>query len=76
MPHAEEPAPRNAEPTHHIKGPTPLEDDEYHEISDKYMEQIVSKMEEIQESREDVEVEYSVSHLAHSTVRDIVGEQY
>lgn len=43
--------------------PTGLTDDEYHAVADEYMELVHEKAEAIQEGREDVEVEYSVSNL-------------
>jgi len=40
--------------------PAPLTDQQYNEISDDYMNTIVEKLEQLQEEREDVDVEYSV----------------
>jgi hypothetical protein len=34
--------------------------DEYHQVSDAYMDTIVAKLEQLQEAREDVDVEFSV----------------
>lgn len=40
--------------------PTDISEDEFHEIADEYIEQLVVELEMMQEDREDVEVEYSV----------------
>ena len=40
--------------------PAPLSDEEYHSVADDYIELILSKFEEMAETREDVDVEYSV----------------
>lgn len=37
-----------------------LSDGEYHELSDKYLDTVVSKLEEVQEQREGWDVEFSV----------------
>ncbi|RDW82438.1 hypothetical protein BP6252_03550 [Coleophoma cylindrospora] len=43
--------------------PTELTQSEYNEISDQYMDDLVAKLEELQEQREDVDVEYSAGVL-------------
>ena len=63
MPDAEEPKPPNDEainPPSDLQ-PAQLTEDEYMELSDEQMDLICEKAEAMQESREDVEVEYSVS---------------
>lgn len=40
--------------------PTEVTVEEYHTISDKTMDEIVAKLEQLQEDREDVDVEFSV----------------
>lgn len=37
-----------------------ISENEFHEIADEYLEAILAKCEEIQEEREDFDVEYSV----------------
>lgn len=37
-----------------------LTQEQYNELSDEYMDTMVEKLEELQEEREDVDVEYSV----------------
>lgn len=52
--------------------PTPISIDEYHKLSDAYIDTLVAQLEEMQEEREDVDVEYSVCsspplpNLSHS----------
>jgi frataxin len=41
--------------------PTEISMEEYHQVADKCMDTIVAKLEQLQEAREDVDVEYSVS---------------
>lgn len=60
-PDSEEPAPKEAEPMQEHTEPTPLEEDEYHERAEQYLQEIVSRVEEVQESKGEVEVDYSVS---------------
>ncbi|KAF4552783.1 Frataxin-like domain containing protein [Elsinoe fawcettii] len=64
MPEHEDPPPSKPEPTYHVQNPTPLSDEEYATLSEQFMEQIVSKVEEVQEEREDVDVEYSAGVLS------------
>lgn len=60
MPDAEEPQPPARVEESRASEPTPLEDEEYNTRADEYMDIVHEKAEEIQEGREDVEVEYSV----------------
>ncbi|KXJ97045.1 Frataxin-like domain-domain-containing protein [Microdochium bolleyi] len=39
--------------------PAPLSDEEYHDVADRYLEDVQTKFEELAETREDVDVEYS-----------------
>jgi len=64
MPGSEDPPEPNVEPTHHISEPTPIEDDEYHTQADRYLDAVVGRAEELQEKREDVDVEYSAGVLS------------
>ncbi|PNS15668.1 iron donor protein CyaY [Sphaceloma murrayae] len=64
MPDAEDPPASNPEPTYHVRDPTPLADEEYATLAESLMEQILTKVEEIQEEREDVDVEYSAGVLS------------
>lgn len=60
QPDQEEPKPVEAEDNHDISEPTPISDAEFHERAELLLEEIVQKMEEMQESRDDVDAEYSV----------------
>jgi len=61
MPDTHDPQPPQNEPEAHPTQPTDVSDEDYHEHADRYMESAHDKAEQMQESREDVEVEYSVS---------------
>lgn len=63
MPETEDPAPAEPAPTHHVSEPTPIEDEEYHERADEYLDEVVARVEELAESRDDVDVEYAVRSL-------------
>lgn len=45
----------------HASEPTPLSIDDYHNCADAYIDALVAELEELQEEREEVDVEYSVS---------------
>jgi len=59
-PETENPQPTEPEASGSSAAPAPLTDQQYNEISDDYMNAIVEKLEQLQEEREDVDVEYSV----------------
>lgn len=62
MPESEDPKPPNEEAVDlaHNLSPANLTDEEYHQISEDYMDTVNEKAEALQESRQDVEVEYAV----------------
>ena len=60
MPDTSDPQPAESEESHEIQDPTPLPDEEYHMRADGFLEQVVNKMEELQEGREDIDVEFAV----------------
>ena len=60
MPETENPQPPSRVEENRVQQPTELEEEEYHSHADAYMDAIYEKAEEMQEAREDVEVEYSV----------------
>ena len=67
MPDAEIPVAPEPEPdAHGIAAPTDVSDEEFHEHADRYMESLNEKAEALQDSRQDVEVEYSVCQFTHS----------
>lgn len=43
-----------------------LSDVDYHEMADEYLEAVLVKFEELQDAREDVDVEFSVGHPKHT----------
>ena len=56
--------PQPKEPESHdvsASSPTQITMEEYHLVSDEYMDRVVQKLEQLQEAREDVDVEFSVS---------------
>lgn len=59
-PDSEDPKPKEAEPHAIDAAPVELSNEQYNQLSDDYIDAIVSKLEELQEEREDVDVEYSV----------------
>lgn len=62
MPDSEDPPPPQQEAAKvvHATQPTDLGEEEYHTHADEVMNAVHEKAEQLQESREDVEVEYSV----------------
>lgn len=64
MPDTEKPQPPKEVPeTARPTQPTEVSDEEYHERSEEFMDALNEKAEGLQEGREDVEMEYSVSYL-------------
>jgi frataxin len=59
-PESEDPHPLEPESNTPHKQAAELTAAEYQELSDEYMNTVVEKLEELQEEREDVDVEYSV----------------
>lgn len=63
-PEPPKPEPHFVEHAIHINEPAPISGEEYHEIADEYIDELVMKLEEMIESGEQqYEVEYSVRHL-------------
>lgn len=60
MPHTENPAKEAAksESTYTVAEVT---ESQYHELADIYLENLLSKFEDLQDEREDIDVEFSVS---------------
>ena len=59
-PDSEDPQPKEAEEHDTPDVPTQISNEQYHELSDIYMNNMVAKLEQLQEARDDVDVEYSV----------------
>ena len=64
MPETADPEPAEPEPTRHVRNATPLSDEEFSSRAEQYLEEVVARVEELQEGREDVEVDHAVSHVA------------
>ncbi|GAB7350194.1 hypothetical protein MBLNU459_g0855t2 [Dothideomycetes sp. NU459] len=62
-PDSEDPQPKESQPIEHVREPTPLEDEEYHERAEQYLDEIVARVEELQENKEDLELDYSAGVL-------------
>lgn len=59
---AKQPANKTDEPSKTVDlTPTQITEAQYHQLADDYLEAILNKFEELQDSREDVDVEYSVT---------------
>ncbi|PHH86643.1 hypothetical protein CDD83_9940 [Cordyceps sp. RAO-2017] len=59
MPHTENPAkaePAKAEPSY---GVLDLAENEYHELADAYLETVLARFEQLQDNREDIDIEFS-----------------
>ncbi len=59
-PETSDPQPKSCPKAEHVAEPASISTEEYHEIADSYIEDLVSKLEQLQEEREDVDCEYSV----------------
>ncbi|KAK3370848.1 hypothetical protein B0T24DRAFT_531954 [Lasiosphaeria ovina] len=57
------PQPKDVDLSPVIKTPAVITDSEYHSVADEYLERLVSHLEDIQDTREDVDVEYSAGVL-------------
>lgn len=69
MPHSENPAKGSAPPTAPSCSVAELSDGEYHELADRYLDTVLAKFEELQDARDDVDIEYS-SGVMTITVAD------
>ncbi|KAI4719595.1 frataxin [Aureobasidium sp. EXF-10727] len=63
LPDTDEPTLKEREPLHEVNEPTPIEVEEYHERADQYLEELVTRAEELAEEKEGVDVEYSAGVL-------------
>lgn len=63
MPDTSEPANQSAAPTNSIPQPVKLSDGEYHEVADFFLENMLSKFEDIQDRTDEVDVEFSVGFI-------------
>ncbi|KAF2847191.1 arabinogalactan endo-1,4-beta-galactosidase [Plenodomus tracheiphilus IPT5] len=63
MPDAENPAPKESEPIDEPKVPTDITPEEFHERADHYLNELVQRLEEVQEKDPGIEVDYSAGVL-------------
>lgn len=76
MPDAENPSPPKQNSTDPATTqPTPLEPEEYATVADEYLESVLARAEELQEEREDVEVEYSVRRSPPTSRRNLTNQR-
>lgn len=59
MPETENPAKQDVTDVPPSIGVAELSDGEYHDLADAYLEGVLSRFEQLQDTREDIEVEYS-----------------
>ena len=55
-------APKAAETPEVLKTPADITEGDYHTVADEYLDKLLSRLEQLQDEREDVDVEYSVRH--------------
>lgn len=60
MPDAENPAPKQSEPSEKPTVPTDISTSEFHDRADRYLNELVERLEEAQEKDPNIDVEYSV----------------
>jgi frataxin len=61
MPDSADPAPKESEANEHVTSPTNLSYEEYHQRADEYLGLLMNRLEQQQEGRQDLEVDYAVS---------------
>uniref|UniRef100_A0A1Y1MD89 ferroxidase n=1 Tax=Photinus pyralis TaxID=7054 RepID=A0A1Y1MD89_PHOPY len=59
MPETDNPAKQGVEETRPSVGVAELSDGQYHELADSYLDIVLSKFEQLQDAREDIDIEYS-----------------
>jgi frataxin len=59
-PDDEPPKPKDLATPEVVRAPAEITDNEYHNIADEYLDRLLHHLEDLQDSREDVDVEYSV----------------
>lgn len=55
--------PKEADPSPISFAAADITEAEYHQLADEYLETLLNKFEELQDAREDVDVEFTVSYL-------------
>ncbi|KAK3900554.1 hypothetical protein C8A05DRAFT_17154 [Staphylotrichum tortipilum] len=64
-------APKSPEPTRVLKTPADISEGTYHSVADDYLDKLLSRLEELQDQREDVDVEYSAGVLTLALGSDV-----
>ncbi|KAG7294485.1 hypothetical protein NEMBOFW57_004559 [Staphylotrichum longicolle] len=64
-------APKETETPTVIKTPADLTEGDYHTLADEYLDNLLSRLEQMQDEREDVDVEYSAGVLTLSLGTDV-----
>ncbi|OAQ73168.1 Frataxin-like protein [Pochonia chlamydosporia 170] len=59
MPETDNPGKQDVQETRPSFGVVELSDGEYHELADSFLEVVLSKFEQLQDAREDIDIEYS-----------------
>ncbi len=65
MPDTSDPEPREVEPEETPSQRTEISADEYHMLADRFLEELQSRLEQRQEEKGDVDVDYSVGTPSH-----------
>ncbi|CAN8104156.1 unnamed protein product [Discula destructiva] len=63
LPDSDDPSPPNVQPTSVKATPAALSDEQYHALSEEYMDTICSRLEDVSEKNSGVDVEYSAGVL-------------
>lgn len=67
MPETDRPSKEKTESTSTSYGVVELSENEFHEIADVYLENVLAQFEQLQETREDLDIEFSVSSCLTDT---------
>lgn len=59
MPDSADPAPKESEAHDSVVAPADLTHEGYHQLADQYLEELVNRLEQEQDKRQDLEVEYA-----------------
>jgi frataxin len=71
LPDTEDPQPPGSAEQHSPLTPAEITDKEYHELADEYLDRVLSKLEELQDKREDIDVEYSVRQSESASIEAV-----
>lgn len=75
MPDTENPEPKESEAHNLSNEPAPLTTDEFHVVADHYLDELVNRLEDMQESTEGLELDYSVSACGRVRSPPLVSAQ-